>query len=227
MPRKPDLKLSSDVFQQTNQLKTGNAATGLERPETVRVVLTGSASLPALDSITRKWKADGFGSKPGNTKLGGVVYEMLQSDKTDQTLDAFGIAHESPGNLPVTLVHPIPGDIDASKLPSPDTAPQFATICFSLPQIRSAADLQGGNEKKWLDLFKVASERELTLELSVVPNDDSVREALESILGKAWDQEVEAARKADNEASINEKGARIVIGKYFAFSSLESSFTLK
>lgn len=206
-PKPQNLKLTQEAFQNANAVDASAARNG--RPEKVRLVIGGSAGIPALNELTLSFKNDGFGKEKKSTKLGGVAYEMQPNDKADVALDSFKVAFESPGNVPVTLIHPIPGAIDAKKLPPPDTPPQFAQVCFTLPIIRSASDVQGDNEQKWLELLEVASERKLTLELAIVQN-EQVREAVEKLLGKAWDQEVEAAKKAGKEDEVNKNGVRII-----------------
>ena len=82
-----------------------------------------------------------------STKLGGLAYEMQPNDKADLALDSFKVAFETPGNIPVTLIHPLSGTVDAKNLPPPDTPPQFAQVCFTLPTIRKASEVQGDNER--------------------------------------------------------------------------------
>lgn len=206
-PKPQNLKLSEEALQNANAIDSSAARNG--RPEKVRLVIGGSAGIPALNELTLSFKNEGFGKDKKSTKLGGVAYEMQPNDKADSALDSFKVAFETPGNVPVTLIHPIPGTIDAKKLPPPDTPPQFAQVCFTLPIIRSASDVQGDNEQKWLELFEVASERRLTLELAIVQSEE-VREAVEKLLGKAWDQEVAAAKKAGKEDEVNKNGVRII-----------------
>lgn len=206
-PRPQNLKLSQDAFQSASAGDGSAARNG--RPEKVRLVIGGSAGIPALNELTLMFKQEGFGKEKKSTQLGGVAYEMQPNDKADSALDSFKVAFESPGNVPVTLIHPLPGAIDAKKLPPPDTPPQFAQVCFALPTIRSASEVQGDHEQKWLELFELASERKLTLELAVA-SDEKVREAVEKLLGKAWDQETAAAKKAGKEDEVNQNGVRFI-----------------
>lgn len=210
-PNPNNLTLSKDAMAGPGG--ENGQTTGKERPSSVRVVMAGSAGIPAINDLTMKWKTEGFGKERNATKLAGLVYEMGEGDKTDVTLDKFQIAHETPGNLPVSLVHALAGAIDASKLPKPDTPPQFATVCFSLPTINSAKDIEG-NQQQWDEIFKVASERQLTIELALNGADESAREAVETLIGKSWDNESAQAKQAGTDEELNSKGVRFVLGMF-------------
>ena len=203
-PNPHKLTLSKDAFAHPSEAPKNVD----EYPGQVRLVVCGSAGAKAIDSLAVDWKQSGLGKIRGKTTLAGIVYELGHGEQADKALEAFSVANEAPGNVPVTLVHPLAGGIEAAKLPPPNTAPPQATICFSLPTIAKAGDIQGAAEEKWLALFKEASERGLTLEIALTGGDESVREAVEKLLGKAWDEEAERAKRDDKDVSTT--GVRIV-----------------
>ncbi|UZJ57548.1 hypothetical protein CBS101457_006868 [Exobasidium rhododendri] len=201
-PNPHKLTLSKDAFAPSNEAQS----TVNEYPEEVKLVISGSAGAKAIDSLAVNWKKDGFGMAKGKTALTGIIYELGQGEAADPTMEAFSVASETPGNIALTLIHPLVGGVNA-KLPPPDSAPQHAYICFSLPTITKEEQLQGENEGKWLAMFKEASERKLTLELAL-DGDESVHEAVEKLLGKAWDEEAERAK--ENGEDVNSTGVRII-----------------
>ncbi|PWN93595.1 hypothetical protein FA10DRAFT_26965 [Acaromyces ingoldii] len=221
-PKKPHNlpPLSKDAFAPSpDQGSTAN-----NRPSLVRLVVSGSAGPKAVDALAQGWKKNGFGSGKNETQLSGIVYELARADKPEPALEAFGVSNEAPNNIPLTLVHPLTvasGQL-LPQLPAKDTAPPHAYIAFALPTITSAASLEGDNEAKWLAFLREASERNLTLELALPDprttsgkgtdeEAEKIREALERVLGKAWDEEVERNKKEGEESGPNTKGLRIIL----------------
>lgn len=207
-PNPHKLTLSKDAFGQGAN-GSGNGNNGSNYPTEVRLIVSGSAGGKAIDSLASDWKVDGFGKERGKTKLAGIIYELGHGEKADPSLEAFSVANEAPGFVPVTLIHPLVGG-PSQDFHEPNAAPPQVFIAYSLPTIYKADDVQGDNEEKWLNLLKTASERSLTLELAVGA-DDTVREAVEKLLGKAWDEEAERVKGEGKD--VNTTGVRIIFGE--------------
>jgi hypothetical protein len=199
MPNPHNLTLSKDAFSHSNESKAD------EYPSEVKLVICGSAGVKAIDSLAIGWKEDGFGKTKGKTTLTGIIYEVGHGETADSAMEQFSVAHKV-GGVATTLIHPLPKGVSGG-FPPKDTAPPQVHINYSLPTIHKAEEIQGANEEKWLAFLKEASERSLTVELGI-GGDESVREAVEKLLGKAWDEEAERCKKEDKD--VNTVGARII-----------------
>lgn len=205
-PNPHKLTLSKDAFSPSSEGQNGGSN---EYPSQVKLVISGSAGGKAVDLLAIDWRQNGFGKNKGKTTLSGIIYELSHGEKADPALEGFSVANEAPDNVPLTLIHPLVKGVDGG-FPPVNTSPQHAYFNYSLPTITKAEQIQGENEQKWLALFKEASQRSLTIELSL-GGDESVREAVEKLIGKAWDEEAERA-KAEGQ-DVNTTGARIIFGQ--------------
>lgn len=206
-PNPHKLTLSKDAFSPSSEGQNSNSND--DYPSQVKLVISGSAGGKAVDSLAVDWRQNGFGKEKGKTTLSGIIYELGHGEKADPALEGFSVANEAPGNVPLTLIHPLVKGVDGG-FPPVNTSPQHAYFNFSFPTITKAEQIQGKeNETKWLAIFKEASQRSLTIELSL-GGDESVREAVEKLIGKAWDEEAERA-KAEGQ-DVNTTGARIIFG---------------
>ena len=153
-----------------------------------------------------------------------MIYELsnLGSALTaDSVLPQLSATRKAPNNVPITTITPLsnPSDLDAAVQRATPT-PLSLAYRISLPSLSGVAwggagisgaaaaagagyegaDSKGKNE--WLEMFALASERNLVLEVDLAPRGEIVtgiekglerrREELEELLGKAYEAEVKA-----------------------------------
>lgn len=188
------------------------------RPSQVTLVVGGSAGVVSLDALAKKLKEGGkFGTSSG-TSLRAIVYEASQGEGPDSTHDVT-VSLGAENFTPITIVTPLSATTGAPALPDAKAKPRHMAQAYALPAFASAAALKQHAEA-WLAFLDEASKRGYTLDLALAQSAskggkeaEELREAVEELLGKAWDREHERAKAEGWEDDINNRGVRLVFGE--------------
>ncbi|PWN18568.1 hypothetical protein BCV69DRAFT_66478 [Microstroma glucosiphilum] len=224
--RPPKLDLAS-VLSSPPSSNHPTSSVQQQHPSSLSFLTSGSASRSTLDSLCLSWRERGFCGNE-SIKLRGLVYELASSgEEPAGTSNALEVGKDARQNLPIGVVNPLAAGLRAKSgeppaLPEPGSTsvPAHLSLNFSLPTIRSEADLSEVN--KWVEIIKAARERQNTLEMALVTSDGSreqegeaerVREKVEEILGKAH---------SDSAAARQEKEGSDESGGYIVFDSFAS-----
>jgi hypothetical protein len=195
-----------------------------QHPSRLTFSTSGSASRSTLDSLCLSWRERGFCGNE-TIKLKGLVYELASSgEEADGTSNALEVGKDARHNLPIGVVTPLATGLRATggkppALPEPGSSsvPAHLALNYSLPTIRSEADLS--EVDKWVQTLTVARQRQLTLEMALLSSDGSreqeeeaerVREKVEEVLGKAH---VDSAAASQGDEAGEGAGGYIVFGK--------------
>jgi len=211
--------LSKEAFGNAPQ---GNHSGGhsLTRPSEVTLVVGGSAGVKAIDELTQRIKKDGHFSSPaggeGQTQLHAIVYER-NANETVESVESIRATLTATDNTPITVVHPLVAGAGGAPPTLPErSAPHHMQLAFAVPTLTSADALRS-NLDEWLKFLATAGERNYTLELALPQGGqgseaEQLREAVEELLGKAWDASNEQAKQDGSDVLTN--GARILIGEW-------------
>lgn len=223
-PRPPKLDLAS-VLSSPPSSSHPTSSVQKQHPSSLTFLTSGSAPRSTLDSLCLSWREAGFcGNESINLK--GLVYELASSgEEAAGTSNALEVGQDARQNLPIGVVTPLASSLRAKSgeppaLPEPGSTsvPAHLSLNYSLPTIRSEADL--GEVDKWVQTLKVARERQYTLEMALPSSDGSkeqeeeaerVREKVEEVLSKAHSDTAAATQEDEGKEQVG--GGYIVFGK--------------
>jgi len=216
--------LNLAAYQGDASQPTPRSGAAQTRPAQVTLVVGGSAGVVAVDALAKKLKESGkFGTTSG-TKLRGIVYEASHGEGPGTTHNVT-VSLGAENYTPITIVTPLSSAATAANaappaLPDAAAKPRHMATSYALPAFASAAALKAHAEA-WLALLDEASKRESTLDLALAASAakggkeaEELREAVEELLGKAWDREHERAKQEGWEDNINNKGVRLVFDAF-------------
>ncbi|PWN38832.1 hypothetical protein IE81DRAFT_332768, partial [Ceraceosorus guamensis] len=196
----------------------------ITRPTQLSLVIGGSGDAKDVDAVTQKYNSQGFGIPPSEggsaIKLDRIIYERKAHEGVEDTAHikaTLGATNQVPLGL-ITPLHEIPKAGAPPALPK-DANPVHMLLSYSLPSFTTAKALKD-NFEDWLKLFAEGSKQNLTFDIALPlatpaanqKEADDLREAVEELLSKAWDEEVQRG-KADGKSQedIASNGLKIVV----------------